>query len=103
MKKSVKIIVICLIIVAIFIAIDIINNKVEQNNINNNIIDELAAQGYQQPESVSARHISRPLYTASGVSGRVLLPFQSPKNRRSNLLAPSKSRRCILRSAALSR
>ena len=40
MKKSVKIIVICLIIVAIFIAIDIINNKVEQNNINNNIIDE---------------------------------------------------------------
>ena len=36
MKKSVKIIVICLIIVAIFIAIDIINNKVEQNNINNN-------------------------------------------------------------------
>lgn len=40
MKKSVKIIVICLIIVAIFIAIDIINNKVEQNNIINNIIDE---------------------------------------------------------------
>ena len=31
MKKSVKIIVICLIIVAIFIAIDIINNKVEQS------------------------------------------------------------------------
>ena len=63
----------------------------------------LATQSHQQPESVSARHISRSLYTASVLFGRVLLPLQSPKNRRSDLHAPGKSRRCIMRPAALSR
>ena len=63
----------------------------------------LAAQSHQQPESVSARHLSRSLPTAPGVPGRILLPLQSQKNRRSDLQPLSKGCSNILCPAALSR